>query len=98
MTSQTHNMHWEGIDIEVKYTPQDFNNMIAHLEIHSISPPRAPLPMTETGYRSHYHSVGIIESEANGDVVAFVTAWLDEKAKGKKWIEYQKVNIQMELF
>ena len=27
---------------------------VAHLDITTIEPPRAPLPITETGYRSHF--------------------------------------------
>ncbi len=36
------------------YTPLQWKT-IAHLEIRSIKPERAPLPITETGYRSHFH-------------------------------------------
>ena len=53
--------------------------VIAHLEIESIQAPREPLPITETGYTSHYHSCGTLEADG-GDVVAQITVWLDEEA------------------
>jgi len=55
----------------------------AHLELEAINPTRAPLPMTETGYRSHFHPVGTIEKDFDGDVVEAVTHWLDKRLNPK---------------
>jgi hypothetical protein len=56
---QTDQLVWNNITIEIRYCPawlsrdvDGFN--IAHLEIKAIEPKRARLPMTETGYRSHF--------------------------------------------
>lgn len=93
----THNRFWwRGIEIEVIYTPLKWN-IIAHLEIQSIHPARAPLPITETGYRSHFHQPGTIEA-LGGDVVAQVTAWLDEEAAKPEWRAYELRSRQGELF
>jgi hypothetical protein len=45
------------VEIEAIYTPLEWN-VIAHLAIRSVAPERAPLPITETGYLSHFHQPG----------------------------------------
>ena len=67
-----------------------------HIEIESIVPKKAPLPITETGYRSHF--VPPLELVNNGDPVTFVTAWLDRDAKGKDWQKRQAIRQQGDLF
>ena len=93
---QTHRFTWRGIEIEARYSPSKWG-VIAHLEIESIQPPRAPLPVTETGYRSHFHPCGTVEANG-GDVVAQVIAWLDEAAATPPWQRYAESSRQGELF
>ncbi len=56
----TQYLSWQGIQIEIRFNATRFdlgyssNEPMAHLEIRTIDPPRAPLPMTNTGYRSHH--------------------------------------------
>jgi hypothetical protein len=54
-----------------------------HLEIESITPERAPLPITETGYRSHFTSPDAVA--ACGGPVAFVEAWLETESQAPDW-------------
>jgi hypothetical protein len=75
MERQAHRFAWRGITIEATYTHRQWGS-VAHLELRSVAPDRAPLPVTETGYRSHFHPAGTIEAHG-GDVVAQVIAWLD---------------------
>lgn len=96
MEKQIHRFTWEGIEIEAAYTPLKWG-VIAHLGIRSISPMNAPLPITSTGYRSHFHQPGTIEAHG-GDVVAQVTAWLDEEAAKPEWRAYIEANRQLPLF
>ncbi len=96
MEQQTHRFTWQGIEIEATYTPLKWG-VIAHLEIRSIAPERARLPITETGYRSHFHQPGIVEAHG-GDVVAQVTAWLNEEAAKPDWLAYVEATRQGELF
>jgi hypothetical protein len=93
---QTHRFTWQGIEIETIYTPCRWG-VIAHLEIRSIKPERAPLPITETGYRSHFHPRGTVEANG-GDVRAQVTAWLDEEAVTSAWWRYVEASRQGTLF
>lgn len=94
---QTYRFTWQGIAIEAGYTPRMFGGIIAHLEIRSIAPERAPLPITETGYRSHFHPCGMVEANG-GDVVAQVVAWLDEEAEKPEWRRYAEASRQGSLF
>lgn len=94
--SQTYRLIWQDIEIEVTYKPLEFD-MIAWLEIKSVSPKAASLPITETGYLSHYHHPGHIEAQG-GDVGAFVMAWLDKEAKKPEWQQYSEAIRQYDLF
>lgn len=94
--SQTHCFTWQGIDIEATYTPRKWG-IIAHLEIRSIAPDLAPLPVTSTGYRSYFHPMGAIEAQ-DGDVAAQVTARLDEEAAKPEWQAHVQSGRQGELF
>lgn len=96
MEKQTYRFTWRGIEIEAIYTPLQWKT-IAHLEVRSIKPERAPLPITETGYRSHFHQPGTIEG-LGGDVVAQIIAWLDEEAKSPEWQRIEMQARQLSLF
>ncbi len=93
---QVHRLIWRGIDIELTYLPCRWG-VIGHLEIRSIVPPRAPLPITETGYKSHFHECSTVEANG-GDVVALVKAWLDDEAAKPEWRRYEHASKQGELF
>ena len=93
---QTYRFNWQGIEIEAIYTPRKWG-VIAHLEIRSIAPEGVPLPITNTGYRSHFHPIGTVEAHG-GDVVAQVSAWLDEEATKPEWRAYVNRSKQGELF
>lgn len=97
MDAETHRLTWQGIEIELTYKPEDFGGAIAHLEIKSLDPERAPLPITGTGYRSHFHPVGTVEA-SEGTLVEQVAAWLDEEAKSKAWKKYVEDSRQLSLF
>ncbi|WP_109809670.1 hypothetical protein [Sphingosinithalassobacter portus] len=96
MATETHRFAWRGIEMEAIYVPLKWG-LIAHLEIRSLNPPRAPLPITETGYRSHFHQPGTIEA-LGGDVVAQVVAWLDEEAAKPEWQTHLERSRQYSLF
>lgn len=97
MSAETYRMTWQGIEIELTYKPKDFGGRIALLEVRSINPEHAPLPITSTGYRSHFHPVGTVETN-DGTLIEQVTAWLDEKAKSNAWKKYVENSRQFCLF
>lgn len=90
----TERLVWEGITIDARYRPHYCGG--THLELHVIDPPRAPLPVTDTGYRSHFHKLGDVE--AAGGPAAYTTAWLDHEAKDRKWKRQQVTGQQLSLF
>lgn len=98
---QTYRFTWQGIEIEAGYTPRKFGGVIAHLEIRSVAPERAPLPITETGYLSHFHECGTIEAvtaSGGGGVLAQIIAFLDSAAEKPDWRRYVEASRQGSLF
>lgn len=101
ITAET--LEWRGRTIEVRYEA-DWGNMgangcrftRAHLEIECIAPEKAPLPLTETGYLSHFTSPEYV-NEAGGPV-AFVSSWLDREATAKAWQITEANWRQLDLF
>lgn len=96
MSIEVHTFNWRNITIEAVYEPNKWN-VIAHLEIRSIDPPKAPLPITETGYLSHHHPIGSIE-ETGQTIEEAVLSWLNERARSKAWLEYEVRSRQGNLF
>lgn len=96
MEKQVYRFTWRGIEIEAVYKPR-YNSVIAHLEIRSVAPARAPLPITSTGYLSHFHQPGTVEAKG-GDVVAQVIAWLDDEAFSEEWRARVEASRQGSLF
>lgn len=67
-----------------------------HIEVESIKPARAPLPITETGYRSHF--IAPLDLINAGGPVTFVTTWIEREAKGKAWTKAATAKQQGDLF
>ena len=78
------------------FTPSRWS-VIDHLEILSVRPERAPLPITGTGYLSHFMQPGTIAAHG-GDVVAQVKAWLDEESAKPEWQAHIEAGRQWTLF
>lgn len=84
---------WRDIGLIVRCTPQRFTDH-DHIEIESDD--RVRLPITETGYRSHFL---LAEEWAEfGDPVGFVMAWLDDAAGTDEWRAYEAERRQLSLF
>ena len=83
---------WEEIAIEFTFTAQSFGGPFDHIELKC----KEQLPVTETGYRSHFihpKELALFESPE-----AFVREWLDEAAKSSEWKLYKANSRQGELF
>ena len=92
--------NWNGIEIEIRwiadYLAFDDGNSMAHLEVMSLKPERAPLPITETGYRSHF--IFRSEVERMGGPEAYVEAWIAEVTNTIKWRNAEVASRQYALF
>ncbi|MGO7924500.1 hypothetical protein ACC755_35950 [Rhizobium ruizarguesonis] len=91
-----HLIQWQGMAISIRHVANWSNTGFDHLEVQTIEPARAALPITETGYRSHFlHGTTL---EKHGGAVAFVTAWLDHDAKSEAWKSVKAASDQLSLF
>lgn len=77
---EKHTIVWRAVHIEITYTPDKFG-VVDHIELRTED--RAPLPVTETGYRSHFIGKGTVAH--HGGAIAFVTRWLDHEAERTGW-------------
>ena len=99
---EVHALHWRGVDIEITFE-RDWLNIAreheltaSHLTVKAVQPNRAPLPITETGYRSHFlHFEDIDEA---GGPVGYVRVWLDSMTHSREWLDHEKANRQLSLF
>lgn len=99
---EVHALHWRGVDIEITFErdwlsiAREHDLAAAHLTVTAIQPKRVPLPITETGYRSHFlHFEDIDEA---GGPVAYVQAWLGSMAQAREWLDHEKTSRQLSLF
>jgi hypothetical protein len=96
-------LEWQGIVVSVSYEA-DWLGMsknfpegaISHLEIEAVSPERAVLPVTDTGYRSQFLRPGTVEDA--GGAVSYARAWLDHAAKAPGWKKKDEQSRQLSLF
>jgi hypothetical protein len=67
-----------------------------HLSVDSLKPKKAPLPITATGYLSHF--IPALQLVNAGGPVTFITAWLDRETKSKTWQKQVAAKVQGDLF
>jgi hypothetical protein len=92
---------WNGILLEITYEPQwmpasVMGEDLAHVQVRSIYPTDAPLPITETGYRSHFISASAIA--AAGGPVPYVDVWLEVEGDTPAWRAREQAARQLALF
>jgi hypothetical protein len=85
---------WRGITIHVRYQARchGFRDL-HHLDIESVEPARARLPITSTGYKSHFYYGEEVENVSDA-----VLGWLEMEAGGAEWAEHQASTRQLTLF
>lgn len=94
-------MDWRGITLEITYEPNWLNIGDrcpelghAHLEVRS-RPDGVRLPITETGYRSHF--LHAEEVDQAGGPVEYVKAWMDHMAQSREWADHVENSRQLSL-
>ncbi|MDR6873573.1 hypothetical protein J2Y55_004600 [Bosea sp. BE125] len=96
MSITDHTIQWQGMAVSICHVANWSGTGFDHIEVQTVTPERARLPITETGYRSHFlHGEDLA---GHGGAVAFVTKWLDHEAKSAAWREYQRSSAQLPLF
>lgn len=85
---------WEGRAIRLSYTPRQYG-VIDHVAICAEG--EEPLPITETGYKSHYF--GPVEPSLSiNEVVHMVVDWLNREARKPVWKTHVEASRQGSLF
>ena len=92
----THKLVWRGVTCRVRHTRNYISPGWSHLEIILLAPMDAPLPITRTGYLSHF--LDEEELAKAGGPVAFFLAWLDREARTSAWAKAEFTWRQLELF
>ena len=92
----THKLVWRDIACRVRHTPDYLSKGWSHVEIVVQKPKGAPLPITETGYRSHF--LGHDDLERAGGVVRFFLDWIEREAASKQWSKAEFKWRQGDLF
>jgi hypothetical protein len=92
----THKLVWRDITCRVKQTPNYLSPGWTHIEITVVTPKCAPLPITGTGYRSHFLDGDLLA--ATGGPVAFFQRWIEQEATTKAWAKAEFKWRQLELF
>jgi hypothetical protein len=100
-STELHRSEWNGILLEITYAPQwlppgILGEDLAHLQVCSLCPTDAPLPITETGYRSHFIAASAIA--AAGGPVAYVDVWLTVESDTPAWQARELTARQFALF
>lgn len=93
---------WRGITIEIKASVpfrtygEIYGHDMYHIEVLSVEPERAPLPISETGYLSIWLSE--LQLEEFGGALVYVTEFLEHEAKAKNWKTQEEAGRQYQLF
>ena len=92
----TQKLVWRHVTARVRHTPNYISTGWSHIEITVQEPKGAPIPITETGYKSHFIDEDILKKA--GGPAAFFLAWIEQEAKTKAWAKAEAKWRQLELF
>ena len=86
---------WEGVRVEISYKKHhhgdpDFDHIELRVERGRI------IPVTETGYRSHFLQTAFVEVYDGPE--GYVRAWLDNEAQSPDWRKRAEAARQLSLF
>lgn len=87
---------WRGVTMTAKHTPDYISTGWSHIELHVLRPKHKPVPITDTGYRSHF--IDEDELRAAGGAAAFFHAWLEGEATSKAYLVALARWAQLDLF
>ena len=96
---------WQHVVFRLRHTPDYIIKGTDHLELIVLTPScrwrakdktREPLPITETGYLSHFaYDKTIPNAKA---ALAFFLEWINREAKTKRWQTADNKRRQLDLF
>lgn len=77
-------LEWRGILVYISLERQRY---VDHLQIETLEPARAPLPLTETGYLSRFMAKDTIRDGI--DPAEYVETMLNQAAMSKNWGHFE---------
>lgn len=92
---KTYTIVWRDITCRVRHTPGYFE-WADHVELEVLAPKGAILPITDTGYRSHFPTPE--EVAAAGGPVALVLKLIQDAETSKVWKAREVKSRQLSLF
>ena len=92
----TSKLVWRDVTCRVRHTPNYLAKGWSHIEITVKVPKGAPIPITDTGYRSHFLDEDILANA--GGPVRFFLDWIEREARTKQWAKAEFKWRQLELF
>lgn len=87
---------WRGIEMSATHSPNYISAGWSHIELRVVKPKGRPVPITDTGYLSHF--LDEADLKAAGGAVAFFMAWLDREADSKVYRKALARWQQLDLF
>lgn len=87
---------WRHVTCRIRHTPNYLSQGWSHIEIIVLTPKGAPIPITDTGYRSHFLDED--QLAAAGGPAKFFLDWLEREATTKAWARMEARWRQLELF
>lgn len=92
----TRRVTWRDVTFRVRHTRDYIHEGTDHVEIIVLTPEKAVLPITDTGYLSHF--IDPNQLKAGGGPVAFVLAWLEREARSAMYQKADFISRQLTLF
>ncbi len=87
---------WRGIELSATHSPDYISAGWSHIELRVVKPKGRPVPITDTGYLSHFLDEN--DLKAAGGPAAFFLAWLDREADSKAYRKALARWQQLDLF
>lgn len=87
---------WRHVKFRVRHTPDYIIKGTNHLEVFVLSPKNEPLPITSTGYLSHFDTHRQIRSAKEG--AEYFLSLIAQEEKTKRWQCFDAKRRQGDLF
>lgn len=92
----TRRVTWRDVTCRIRHTRDYLIEGSDHVEVIVLSPPGALLPITETGYLSHF--IDADDLKAAGGAVRFILDWIEREAATTRFRTADFKSRQRDLF
>ena len=92
----TQRFTWRGVEMTASHEPNYMSEGWSHIELRVVRPKGKPVPITNTGYLSHFLDED--DLKAAGGPAAFFLAWLEREAGSKAYKKALAKWAQLDLF